>query len=55
LLGLCPWLKHLNVKKEVKIVYEDVKGFYKVRVFLKREKKKKEKREKVGGGVKGNG
>jgi hypothetical protein len=39
----------------VKIVYEDVKGFYKVRVFLKREKKKKEKREKVGGGVKGNG
>jgi hypothetical protein len=54
LLGLCPWLKHLNVKKEVKIVYEDVKGFYKVRVFL-REKKKEKKREKVGGGVKGNG
>jgi len=38
----------------VKIVYEDVKGFYKVRVFL-REKKKEKKREKVGGGVKGNG
>jgi hypothetical protein len=44
LLGLCPWLKHLNVKKEVKIVYEDVKGFYKVRVFL-REKKKEKKRK----------